>query len=324
MSTRSWRSGCRHAAPPVVAGWCWSGSRPARRGPAPARPLVTRYQVQIGRCRACGRRVQPRHPEQVSDALGAAGTQLGPRAVALAAWLSKGLGVPAGKMARLFAQLGLRLTSGGVVQVVARAVRRCQPTYQGLTQGVRASPVVAPDETGWWVGGAKAWLWTFVGEQVTVYRIARGRGYADAAAVLGEGSAGVLERDGWAPYRRFVHATHQTCLRTCCGAAGNSWLPPTGAAKTPHAVRRILEHARCGYGTPTTPAPWMRPRWPPRPDASGGAGRQARRRAHRLPTQPPAAHPPGPRARAPVHLPGRRRHAGHQLACPSRPSAPRS
>jgi transposase len=210
----------------------------------PARPLVTRFEVQVGRCRACGGRVQPRHPEQVSDALGAAGTQLGPRAVALAAWLSKGLGLPAGKIARLFAQLGLRLTPGGVVQAVARAARRCQPTYQALIQGVRASPVVAPDETGWRVGGIRAWLWTFVGEQVTVYRIAHGRGYADAVAVLGEGYAGVLERDGWAPYRRFVHATHQTCLahllRRCRELLSDA---VAGQAKTPHAVRRILEHA---------------------------------------------------------------------------------
>jgi Transposase IS66 family len=72
-----------------------------------------------------------------------------PRAVALASWLSKGLGVPAGKIARLLGQLGLRITPGGVVQAVARAGRACRPTYQALAQGVRASPVVAPDETGW-------------------------------------------------------------------------------------------------------------------------------------------------------------------------------
>lgn len=142
----------------------------------PTPPLVTRYELQVGRCRACGRRVQPRHPGQTSDALGAAGTQVGPRAVALASWLSKGLGVPAGKIARLFGQLGLRITAGGVVQAVARTGRACQPTYQALAQGVRASPVVAPDETGWRVGGAKAWLWAFVGQGVTVYRVAGGRG----------------------------------------------------------------------------------------------------------------------------------------------------
>jgi len=210
----------------------------------PTRPLAIRYLVQVGRCRVCGRRVQPRHPEQTSDALGAAGAQLGPRAVALAAWLSKGLGVPAGKIARLLGHLGLDVTPGGVTQAIARAARRCQPTYQALVAGVRASPVVAPDETGWRVGGRRAWLWTFVGAQLTLYRIAHGRGYADAAAVLGEGYSGVLERDGWAPYRRFEHATHQTCLahllRRCRELVADA---DRGQAKTPHAVRRILEHA---------------------------------------------------------------------------------
>jgi transposase len=210
----------------------------------PTRPLAIRYLVQVGRCRVCGRRVQPRHPEQTSDALGAAGAQLGPRAVALAAWLSKGLGVPAGKIARLLGHLGLDVTPGGVTQAIARAARRCQPTYQALVAGVRASPVVAPDETGWRVDGRRAWLWTFVGAQLTLYRIAHGRGYADAEAVLGEGYSGVLERDGWAPYRRFVHATHQTCLahllRRCRELVADA---DRGQAKTPHAVRRILEHA---------------------------------------------------------------------------------
>jgi transposase len=210
----------------------------------PTRPLVTRFQVQVGRCRACGRRVQPRHPAQTSDALGVAGAQLGPRAVALAAWLSKGLGLPAGKIAALLGQLGIAITPGGVVQAVARAARRAQPTHQALAAGVRVSPMVAPDETGWRVGGGKAWLWAFVGDQVTVYRIAQGRGFKDAAAVFGEDYAGTIERDGWAPYRRFQNATHQSCfahlLRRCRELVSDA---VAGQAKTPHAVRRILEHA---------------------------------------------------------------------------------
>ena len=45
-----------------------------------------------------------------------------------------------------------------------------------------------------------------------VYAIQPGRGVADAATVLGADVAGILVRDGWAPYRRFTAATHQTCL----------------------------------------------------------------------------------------------------------------
>lgn len=183
--------------------------------PQPQPMVIVRFDVHIGRCRACRQRVQPRHPEQVSDALGAAGVQLGPRAVALAAWSSKSLGLSATKTARLLGQFGLTVTPGGVTQAVARAARRAQPTYADLVKGVQASPVVAPDETGWRVNGAKAWLWAFVGTDLVVYRIATGegaRGYDIAEAVLGAGYSGVLERDGWAPYRRFTQARHQSCL----------------------------------------------------------------------------------------------------------------
>ena len=41
----------------------------------------------------------------------------------------------------------------------ARASRRAIPTWNALVDGIRASPVVAPDETGWRVAGHRAWLW---------------------------------------------------------------------------------------------------------------------------------------------------------------------
>ena len=46
----------------------------------------------------------------------------------------------------------------------------------------------------------------------TVYDIRPGRSFDDAVAVLGADFAGVLVRDGWAPYRRFTNARHQSCL----------------------------------------------------------------------------------------------------------------
>ena len=159
-------------------------------------------------------------------------------------WCNKGLGLPAGKTARLLGQLGIEITPGGLTQAVARAARRAAPTYAALVDGVRTSPIVAPDETGWRVGGSRAWLWAFAGHGVTVYRIAGGRGYDDAVAVLGEGYAGVLERDGWAPYRKFTRAGHQTCLAHLLRRVAELLTDAKrGQAKTPHAVRRILQRA---------------------------------------------------------------------------------
>ena len=43
------------------------------------KPVVTRFRVPVAICPACRARVQGRHPEQTSDALGAAAVKLGPR-----------------------------------------------------------------------------------------------------------------------------------------------------------------------------------------------------------------------------------------------------
>ena len=113
----------------------------------------------------------------------------------------------------LHTELGvpLQVTPGGLAHVLHRAARAAAPAYTELCEQVRNAPVVTPDETGWRVGGERHWLWTFVTPETTVYAICAGRGFADAATVLGTDYVGVLVRDGWAPYRCY-DGLHQTCL----------------------------------------------------------------------------------------------------------------
>lgn len=203
-----------------------------------------RFLVARGRCPECARVVRGRHPEQTSDAVGAAGVMLGPRAIALAAWLRYGCGVSAAKVSRLFGELGLSVTPSGITQALLRLSDDASSTYDALVAALRASPVVSPDETGWRIDGERGWLWVFVGDKVTVYDIAVGegaRGYDTAKEILGEDYAGVLCRDGWASYRLFEKATHQTCvahlLRRASEMIGDS---VAGQARVPHALRRLL------------------------------------------------------------------------------------
>jgi len=183
-------------------------------------PIVRAFTVAIGQCTSCRRRVQGRHPLQTSNALGAAAVHLGPQAVTVAAVLNKQLGLPLAKISTFFRdRFGLPVTAGGLVQALHRAARRAGPTYATLCETVRGSPVVSPDETGWKVGGHPQWLWTAVTPDTTVYMIQRGRGFEEAAQLLGADFAGVLVRDGWVAYRQFDRAVHQTCvahlLRRC-------------------------------------------------------------------------------------------------------------
>jgi transposase len=197
----------------------------------------------VGQCCGCHRRIQGRHPLQTSDALGAAAVQLGPHAIALAVSLNKQFGVSFGKIATLYrTRFALHVTPSAVVRALHRAAARGQPTYAALCATVRTSPVVVPDETGWKVRGLLHWLWVFVTATTTVYCIRRGRGFDDAASVLGADFAGGLGRDGWAPYRQFTEAFHQTCvghlLRRC-----RTLQQDHPRARFPRRVARILQRA---------------------------------------------------------------------------------
>ena len=211
----------------------------------PVRPYVTAFRCHVGCCQGCRRRVAGRDARQTSTATGAAASQVGPNAIAWAAWLHTGLGVPLAKVATILRTgFGLAITAGGLAQALHRLGARASPTYDALVRAVQRSPVVAPDETGWKVGGRLWWLWVFVTQTVTVYAIQPGRGYPQATAVLGPHYRGVLVRDGWAPYRKLTHATHQTCLAHLLRRT--QLLLETaqrGAARFPHAVRRLLLRA---------------------------------------------------------------------------------
>jgi transposase len=135
----------------------------------PRAPVHRRFNVHVGRCRRCRRRVQGRHPLQTSDALGAAASQLGPDAQAAVVELNKQAGLSHGKVSRVLGSLfGITLTPGGSVHTALRAARRCEPVYAGICQAVERSDRAVLDETGWHVGGHNAWLHALVGPMATV------------------------------------------------------------------------------------------------------------------------------------------------------------
>jgi transposase len=189
--------------------------------------------------------VHGRHPRQTSDALGSAASQLGPRTLALATQLNKGLGLPYGKTATVLREaFGLQVSRAGLCQAMARVAQKAEPSYQALVEQIRGSPSVTPDETGWRVGGQLWWMWAFSTSQVTVYSIQPGRGFEQAAAVLGNDFDGFLVRDGWSIYRQFLKALHQSCLahllrrcREMIMVAGK------GEAELPRTVQAILQQA---------------------------------------------------------------------------------
>jgi transposase len=208
-------------------------------------PWVTEFLVGFGACELCHKTVQGRHPRQISDALRVGAVHFGPGVIAWATVLKTVGGASFEKIATLLTEmLGLEVNRSTLCRALKRLGRKAEPTYKGLIENIRASPVVYPDETGWKVGGHSAWLWAFTNKTDTVYAIERGRGYAEAAKVLGKDFAGILGADGWAPYRRFAQATLQSCLAHLLRRSSEMLETATrGAVKFPRAVAAVLKTA---------------------------------------------------------------------------------
>jgi transposase len=182
-------------------------------------PIITRFRVPVARCPKCLRRVQGRHPEQTSDALGSAAVQYGPRLLGFAADLKHRLGVSYRKCSSVLLTLtGVVVASAALVRSGHRLRKLAQPSYDRLVEAASKSSVQHVDETGWKIGGRSAWLWVFADQDITLYRIRPSRAHDVVVEVLGEDFAGVLVSDCFLAYDPLPFAK-QKCLahllKTC-------------------------------------------------------------------------------------------------------------
>ena len=164
------------------------------------RPRVYQLTTYRGVCPKC-RSVATSHPLQTSTATGAAGTHLGPRAQALAVYLSHGLGLSMRRVCRALEVLaGLELTPGGLSHLLQRAARRVEGWWDKILEHLRSSLAVYADETSWYVGFPGWWLWVFTTPETTLYRIESSRGSDVVRQTLGDSFAGTLVSDCLASY----------------------------------------------------------------------------------------------------------------------------
>jgi transposase len=212
----------------------------------PCTVIYRRFDVHVGRCDSCGRTVAGRHALQTSTARGAAASQLGPHVHALLTLLNKELGLSHGKSVKLLGILfpELRVARATSVRSTLRMAERCASAYEQLRVELRGASEVAPDETGWRVGGRRAWLHAFVSRRETCYMIDPTRSHIPAEQLLGLDWSGTLVHDGWSVYDRFAQAFHQQCLahlqRRCRELLETA---ARGATRLPRAVLALIDQA---------------------------------------------------------------------------------
>ena len=163
------------------------------------RRVVRKITVHVGQCTDCGEEVHGHHPWQTSRANGAAGHQIGPTALGLAAQLHYDQGVPFEKVAEILAQLGLKVSKAGLVRAMHRIGERAKETFHELLREVLRQDILHIDETGWSINGEPHYLWVISGGDVTVYFVRKTRSSDEVADFL-QDFRGVLVTDGHTAY----------------------------------------------------------------------------------------------------------------------------
>src|SRR5918992_567544 len=184
--------------------------------PPMPRPRITQYRVWVCCCTSCGRKVRGEHPALASDQHGATAHRLGPRAMAAAHALHYQVGIPVRKVPLVLELLtGLELTQGAITQDALRQARgRVGQKYQELRAGVRESPVVYTDDTGWKVGGEPAHLMAFDTDQATVYQVRPRHRHQEVQEVVPRNYQGVMGTDRGRSYedKSFRRVKQRKCL----------------------------------------------------------------------------------------------------------------
>ena len=168
---------------------------------------VTEHQLIEREC-ACGHRTKAAAPAGAQ-----APVQYGPRIAAIIIYLYAGQFLSKGRTAQALAELfGVRVSSGTVAAVTARAAGSLDGFLDWARKQIAASPVAGFDETGFRVEGKLAWVHCARTGKYTLLMVhpRRGKAAMEAMGVLPSFS-GVAVHDAWAPYDLYTGAAHQLC-----------------------------------------------------------------------------------------------------------------
>ncbi|WZP00336.1 transposase [Isosphaeraceae bacterium EP7] len=140
--------------------------------------------------------------------------------------------------------LGLSI-SPGMVCKAERACSEALATPVGAVYiHVKDSPAAGVDETGWKLGGKRAWLWMAVTAGATAFRVTATRGAKELFALVGEPIGPVITCDRYSTYAKAPD--RQTCwvhtIRTQSTNRPGAWLL-LGSASLPIARPRGLLRA---------------------------------------------------------------------------------
>lgn len=171
----------------------------------PVNPIVIEHQVHTLRC-TCGKTTRGQLPPNV------AASQFGPRLTALVGMLVGQERLSKRAVKRVLKTLfDVDISVGGVVGRQREVGASLAAPYETVAAHVKTTPSRNIDETPWRESWQRAWLWSVVGAEATLFHISPNRKRATAEMLLGDDPDALITSDRFTAYNRFDPQRHQTC-----------------------------------------------------------------------------------------------------------------
>ena len=173
----------------------------------PIKPVTTRINLHRSVCLCCKRRVTAQPPADMQP-----GSPFGPGIVSIAAYLHGCHMVGYERLTEVFdGLLGLKISEGAIANMLGRAATPFAAEAGKIADVVRASPVIASDETSARVCGKTWWQWLFASASAVYHTIVPTRGKAVPVEFLAGVKPKVWISDRLPAQCKHAEA-HQFCL----------------------------------------------------------------------------------------------------------------
>jgi transposase len=173
----------------------------------PIKPVTTRIELFRATCPCCKARVTASAPADMPE-----GSPFGPNIAAIVTYLHGCQMVGYQRLTEVCEGLfGLSISEGAIANVLARVGQAMAAPAERIAEEVRASPVIASDETSARVQGKTWWQWTFGCATACYYVMAETRGKCVPTAFLAGNRPLVWLSDRLPAQCRHAEA-HQFCL----------------------------------------------------------------------------------------------------------------
>jgi transposase len=167
---------------------------------------VTEYRLHQLVCPDCGHETGAKLPPGVPKGA------FGPRLQAMVALLSSRYHLSKRDVRQVMSDFfQAELSLGSVATLEQRTSQAIRTPVNEAQAYVKQQPVVHLDETGWFEGHQRAWLWVAATARVTIFLIRPSRGGSVVQELLSAAFTGIVLSDRWSAYNRLLSLSRQLC-----------------------------------------------------------------------------------------------------------------